>query len=53
MKVFHFPCKITPITGWSVKQLQDLALDDIIDAVSFLASEETSVNFTQPYKQHS
>lgn len=43
MKIFHFPYKITPISGWSVEQLDDLALDGFVDTVSFLASEETSL----------
>lgn len=52
MEGFPFTRKITPNTGWSVEQLQDLALDDIIDKVSFLASEETSLNFTWPCEKH-
>ncbi len=49
MEVFPLSCKIT---GWSVEQLHDLALDYIIDTVSFLASEETLLNFAWSYEQY-
>lgn len=54
MKNVPLPHKITLalVIGWSVEQLQELALDDFIEKVSFLASEETSLNFAWPYEQH-
>lgn len=49
---FPFSCEITlpNITGWSAEQFQNFLLDDVIYKVSFLASEDSPLNFARPYK---
>lgn len=52
MKTIHFACKISRDPFTRLVGRAALQLDDIIEKVSFLASEETSVNFAWPLEQH-